>query len=361
MRNTGEKSAYLRIYEAVREDIQNGRLQPGEKLPSKRMMAERTGKSVITIEHAYALLLDEGYIYAREKSGYFVSGDTMQSSRGGRSFPVPAGQSITDAAEDFPFTAYARTIRKVLSDYDRRILSKVPGSGSAELRQAIAGYLYRSRGLDVAAENIIIGSGAEHLYSLILQILGPGCCIAMEDPSYEVIRNIYQACGAQCLSLRMGENGILSDELSACRADALHVTPYHSFPTGITADAAKRTEYARWATRTGAYIIEDDYDSEFTSLKKQIDTIFSLAPQQVIYVNSFSKTMSPALRIGYMVLPDVLLQRYRQRLSFYSCTVPVFEQYVLAEFINSGELERYISRRRRSLRQQTQLANSGTA
>ena len=132
---------------------------------------------------------------------------------------------------------------------------------------------------------------------------------------------------------------------------ALHVTPFHSYPSGVTATAAKRREYAAWARERGAYIIEDDYDSEFSALFAPIETVFSVAPERVIYINSFSKTIAPAMRTGYMVLPAPLVARFEARLGFYSCTVPVYEQYVLAEFIRSGELERCINRRRRALRQ----------
>ena len=163
---------------------------------------------------------------------------------------------------------------------------------------------------------------------------------------------MYEANGVECTELAMGEDGIISSELSGCAAGVLHVTPFNSYPSHVTAPASKRHEYARWARAHGAYIVEDDYDSEFSSVTRQIDTIYSLAPEQVIYVNTFSKTLAPAMRTAYMVLPEELMAEYTRRLGFYSCTVPAFEQYVLAEFINGGELERYINRRRRILRQE---------
>ena len=149
----------------------------------------------------------------------------------------------------------------------------------------------------------------------------------------------------------MGNDGILSSELAASRADALHVTPFHSFPSGITATAAKRHEYAAWAEAHDSIIIEDDYDSEFASLSRQIETILSIAPERVIYINTFSKLLAPAIRTGFMILPRPLLESYHQKLGFYSCTVPVFDQLVLAEFIEEGHMERYINRRKRQLRQ----------
>ena len=130
------------------------------------------------------------------------------------------------------------------------------------------------------------------------------------------------------------------------------MTPFHSYPSGVTATAAKRHEYAAWARERGAVIVEDDYDSELASPTRRIETIFSLAPERVIYLNTFSKTLAPAMRTGFMVLPEALNEEYRARLDFYSCTVPVYDQYVLAAFLEGGHLERYINRRRRKLRRQ---------
>lgn len=255
-----------------------------------------------------------------------------------------------DAPRDFPFSVLARTMRRVLSDSGERILSRAPNRGCTELRQAIAAYLARSRGIIADPEQIIVGSGAEYLYGLVVQLLGRGCMFALEDPSYEKIRLVYEANGADCVMLKMGADGIRSDALFGCAAGALHVTPYHSFPSGVTASASKRHEYAAWAEERGAYIIEDDYDSEFSAAAKQVETIFSVAPERVIYINTFSKTFAPSMRMGYMLLPAPLMREYAERLDFYSCTVPVFEQLVLAEFIDNGDFERYINRRRREMR-----------
>ena len=198
---------------------------------------------------------------------------------------------------------------------------------------------------------IVIGSGAEYLYSLVVQLLGNHCVFALENPCYSKIRLVYEANGASCELLTMGSDGILSSELSACRADALHITPFHSYPSGVTASAAKRHEYAVWAREHHSVIVEDDYDSAFASLSRQIETVFSIAPEQVIYINTFSKLLAPAIRTGFMVLPRHMLELYQQKLGFYSCTVPVFEQLVLASFIEEGHMERYINRRKRKLRQ----------
>ena len=343
-------SAYLQLYRQLREDIVSGLLPLGAKLPSKRSFAEGLGVSVITVEHALELLCDEGYVEARPRSGFFVC---FGGARGAASLPRARLEEMSvqeGAPEDFPFSLWARTMRAVLSDYDRRILNRCPSGGCLELRQALSAYLGRSRGLSVMPEQIIVGAGAEYLYSLIVQLIGRARPFALEDPCYEQIRRVYEANGARCLALPMGEDGIESGALASCDAGLLHVTPYHSYPSGVTAAARMRREYLPWARAHGSVLVEDDYDAEFASPTRQIQTVFSLDPGRVIYLNTFSKLLAPSVRTGFLVLPEGLLEAYRAKLDFYSCTVPVFDQLVLAEFINAGHMERYLNRRRRAQR-----------
>ena len=346
-----DTAAYLQLYEQLRADISAGLLHPGDKLPSKRFTAAELGISVITVQHAYELLADEGYISTHERSGYFVDFGGGITEKKARRAAVSDMSAALKPMEDFPFGLYAKTMRKVLSEYDRRILIKSPNCGCMELREAIASYLERSRGLRVEPERIIIGAGSEYLYSIVVQLLGRNRRFALENPSYEKIRKVYEANGARCEMLKLEEDGISGEELENCSAGVLHVTPFHSYPSGVTATAAKRREYARWAEERDSYIVEDDYDSEFATGGQQIETIYSIAPDRVIYLNSFSKLIAPSVRTGFMLLPGELMAEYNRRLNFYSCTVPVYEQYVLAEFINAGHMERYINRRKRKQRQ----------
>ena len=345
------QSAYLQLYHQLRGDIVSGVYPNGKKLPSKRLLAEQTGVSVITVEHAYAILCDEGYLEPRERSGYFVSYSAADC------FPVAEPDSVRqlpsarDLADDFPFSVLAKTMRRVLSEYGESILVKSPNNGCTELRKAIAAYLARCRGINVAPSQIVIGSGAEYLYGLIVQLLGRERVFALENPSYEKIRRVYLANGVTCDMLRLGGDGIRTSELARTDASVLHVTPFHSFPSGITASAGKRSEYIRWAHSRGGYIVEDDFDSEFTLSSKAEDTLFSLEPKRsVLYLNTFSKTIAPSMRLGYMVLPESLTDAFEQSVGFYSCTVPVFAQYVLAELLSNGDFERHINRVRRRRR-----------
>lgn len=342
-----KESAYLQLYRRVRDDIISGRYPHGSRLPSKRALAESVGMSVITVEHAYAILADEGYIEARERSGHYVSFREADFTPAAESPVIPSRSNVHTGGGSFPFSVLSKTMRRVLLDYSDRILVKSPNHGCPELRGAIATYLAR-RGMRVHPEQVIIGSGAEYLYILIAQLLSDRS-FALESPGYDKIRRVYTACGITTELLKMGAEGIRSDELERSQAQVLHVTPFHSFPTGISATASKRREYISWAEKRDGYIIEDNYDSEFSVWAKGEDTIFSMC-RRVIYLNTFSSTVAPSLRVGYMVLPEHLLENFTERLGFYSCSVPVFEQYVLAQLISSGELERHIHRVRRKRR-----------
>ncbi|MBR3560803.1 MAG: PLP-dependent aminotransferase family protein [Oscillospiraceae bacterium] len=350
---TSAQSAYLQLYHRLREDVVSGAYPHGSKLPSKRQMAEDAGVSLVTVEHAYAILCDEGYLESRERSGYYAA------YRAGDCFPgAPAEHFRTEtnsrgAGGEFPFSVLARTMRKVLSDYGESLMVKSPNNGCAALRQAIGDYLARSRGIRVKSAQIVIGSGAEYLYGLIVQLLGRERVYAVEEPSYDKIRRVYRASGVTVESLRLGADGVRTDELRRAEATVLHVTPFRSFPSGVTASAGKRAEYIRWAAERNGYIVEDDFDSEFSLSSKAEDTVFSLEPERsVIYLNTFSKTVAPSIRVGYMVLPPALLDSFERTVGFYSCTVPLFEQYVLAELLRSGDFERHLNRVRRSRRKQ---------
>ena len=387
--------AYLQLYNQIRNDITSGICPYQSKLPSNRFLASETGTSVITVEHAYDLLADEGYIESRERSGYYVIykenelfpvaptvGDGGQAGLGsayagpispasGSSAPAGAsatydgafsdlheitdipirGPIVTPEQEQFPFNILARKARKVLSEYGESLLERSSNSGTVLLREAIARYLARSRRINVSPDQIIIGSGSEYLYNLIVQILGRERTFALEDPSYEKIRLVYEASGVHCELLPMDREGVRLSALRSSEATVLHVTPFNSYPSGITATASRRAGYIKWASSKDRFIIEDDFDSEFSMSTKAEDTLFSLEPQRsVIYMNTFTRTISPAVRVGYMVLPAEQCAAMIEKISIYSCTVPVFTQHLLAELIDSGDFERHINRVRRRRR-----------
>ncbi|MCF0135190.1 MAG: PLP-dependent aminotransferase family protein [Lachnospiraceae bacterium] len=372
---SGSSPLYIQLYERLRKEIAEAVYPFGERFPSKRVLADRYGLSLITVEHALELLLEEGYLISRERSGFYVAyretdffgseiHDDMHeeasldpsgapflfsSSHSGGYSPVPLSSSAGETA--FPFSVYTRLIRKVLSEQGERILERSPGTGLPLLKKAITEYLSRSRGIRIDPDQLIIGAGSEYLYSLILQFFGSDTKIAIEKPSYMKIEMVYRSNGADPQLLPLGPDGIRSNALRSCKAKVLHITPYRSYPSGISTTAAKRREYLRWASTEDRYIVEDDFESEFSPSSKPEETIFSLADQHnVLYLNSFSKTVAPSTRISYLILPKHMILPFSEKLGFYACTVPTLDQYVMAYFIQSGEFERHINRVRRARR-----------
>lgn len=346
--------AYLQLYRQIRDDIVNKVYNYGGRLPSKRMLADDAGVSTVTVEHAYALLCDEGYAEAMERSGYYVifrSSDGFAAASDHVSAHIHTVNQNVDTSTLFPISLLTKTMRRVMADYGSAILERAPNSGCIELRDAIRLYLARNRGICTESDQIIIGSGSEYLYGLIVELLGRKKVYAIEYPSYKKIEQVYRAYDAEYELLPLGADGIDSKALAASRADVLHTTPYRSFPSGVTATASKRHEYIRWSNQSGRFVVEDDFESEFSVSAKPSENLFALSEHDnVIYMNSFSRTISPSLRVGYMVLPKCLVKPFGDKLGFYSCTVPTFEQLVLTELISSGDFERHINRVRRKIR-----------
>lgn len=350
-----KQPSYLQLYQQIKADIIDGVYPYKSKLPSKRVIASDVGVSIVTVEHAYSLLCDEGYIEPVQRSGYFVifrASDYFTVSSESEKISLPHHTAI-HTTHEFPFSILTRTMRKVMNDYGEAILTKSPNCGCIELRTAISKYLLRSRGIHADIEQIIIGSGAEYLYGLVVELLGLDRVYGVESPSYEKIEKVYKASGVKYEMLTLNADGIDSYALTNTNASVLHITPYRSYPTGITATASKKYEYINWVKKENRFIVEDDFESEFSVSRKPEETLFSLSGNEnVIYMNTFSKTISPSLRIGYMVLPQCLVQAFEDKLGFYSCTVPTFEQFVIAELITNGDFERHINRVRRNKRKE---------
>ena len=350
--------AYFQLYIQIRDDIINGIYPTGSRLPSKRTISSDTGVSTITVEHAYALLCEEGYAEARERSGYFVTFHTEDGfipvakiTDGVRNEWKPTAEVEGETDTEFPFSVLAKTMRKVITEMDRGILEKSPNLGCLSLRTAICDYLARSKGIYADIDQVVVGSGSEYLYTILVELLGRTRTYAIEYPSYNKIEQVYHASDVPLQKLPLGNDGIDSKALKQCRSDILHISPYRSYPTGVTASASKRHEYLRWAEAGERYIIEDDFESEFSLAPRNVETLFSHSSKEnVIYMNTFSKTISSSFRIGYMVLPKHLAQKYERELGFMSCTVPTYMQYVVAELLSNGDFERNLNRIRRNKR-----------
>ena len=347
---------YEALYRSIRGDILSGALKAGEKLPSKRALAQNLEVSKITVEAAYNQLLAEGFIRSQEKVGYFV--EAVERQTVSRADVLPGTQQpkqdylldlTANGTEHFPFSVWSRLQREVMLDYGEKLLLPLPNQGIPELRQAIADHLAAFRGMHVDPGNILIGAGTDFLYNLLIQLLGRDKIYAVEEPGYGKIRKIYAAGGVVCVSAPMDRQGVIPASLEG--AQVLHCSPAHHFPTGLVTTVSRRKELLNWAGQ-GNWIIEDDYDSEFRFDAHPKPTLQSMDGEgRVIYMNTFSKSLAPSIRISYMVLPGDLMAQFRQRLGFYSCTVPSFEQYTLARFLSRGYFEKHINRMRKTYKQ----------
>lgn len=348
-------SLYEQVYEHIKEDILSGVLTAGEKLPSKRNLARHLEISVVTVENAYEQLMAEGYIRAEEKRGYYVCAVDQPLRLQARTVEPTEPTERTwfldfvtnsTAAEFFPFGTWARLMRRTILDKSTDLLRSTPSTGALELRQAIAAWLLAFRGMAVSPSQIILGAGTESLYSLLIKLLGRDKRYAVEDPGYGKISKIYDSEAVSFCRIPLDGNGLSVDALRSSEADVVHISPNHHYPTGIVMPIGRRQELLRWVgEQEGRYILEDEYDSEFRFVGRPIPALFSADEhQRVIYLNTFSKTIAPSIRISYMILPPHLLAEYQRRLGFYACPVSSFDQYTLAVFLAKGHYEHHLSR-----------------
>lgn len=358
--NIGSDSLYRHLYQCIREDILCGNLTAETKLPSKRSFAKNLGVSNITVENAYAQLQAEGYIYSIPKKGFYVRNlsdltlsISQTTSSTSNSLRMPDKYKVDLASnqmnpKQFPFSVWSKLIRETLLNRHVELMQTPPWGGVWDLRHAICSQLKDFRGMDVTPEQIIIGAGTEYLYGLLIQLFGQDKVYAVENPGYHKIAKIYENSRVKYRYIPISAKGIDALELESSGAQIVHLSPSHHFPTGIVTPIGTRYELLAWATRQpGRYIIEDDYDSEFRLSGKPIPTLQSIdQSERVIYMNTFTKSLSSTIRISYMVLPKHLLEQFAKRLSFYSCTVSNFEQYTLARFIEDRYFEKHINRMR---------------
>ncbi|MBO7513443.1 MAG: PLP-dependent aminotransferase family protein [Fibrobacter sp.] len=370
MSKAGANSLYHYLYQCIKRDIVSGNILAEEQLPSKRNLAQNLGVSVVTVESAYAQLLAEGFIYSLPKRGFFVADINataepnaqrkrkMSRTRRLRTeLPEESEHTnpkyIADFAsngadiEAFPFTTWAKITREVLCERQKDLLQVSPGIGTLELRRSIARMLREFRNIHATPEQIVIGAGTDYLYGLLVQLLGFDKCYGVEDPGYGKISKIYGQYGVEVCHIPIdGEKFV--DALTKSNADIVHISPAHHFPTGMVMPVGERYRLLSWAAESPKrYIVEDDYDSEFRMTGKPIPALQNIdVTEKVIYLNTFSKTMTSAIRLSYMVLPPHLAEKFHIDLSFYSCTVSNLDQYVMAKFIDLGYYETHINRMR---------------
>ena len=364
LRTDSDKCLYQQIYEHIRQEIREGKLLAGERLPSTRSLAEYLQVARSTVDYAYDQLLSEGYIEAKPYKGYFVCRlegiFTMEqqemtepevvrpdSQEDGTQVQVdfsPYGIDMTG----FPFGVWKRITKNILNDSNSELFAQGEPQGDYDLRMTISRYLHSSRGVNCRPEQIIVGAGNDYLLLLLEKILGRHVGIAMENPTYKRAYRIFQSFAYRIYTVDMDDKGMRADRLSGLPVRAAYVMPSHQYPTGAVMTIGRRAELLRWAEKEpDSYLIEDDYDSEFRYRGKPIPSLQSSDKRgKVIYIGTFSKAIAPAIRVSYMVLPESLLEVYRRDCSFYSCTVSRIDQRILNEFIRDGYFERHLNKMR---------------
>ena len=363
--NIESESMYEHLYRCIKQDILQKKLKSGEKLPSKRTFAKNLGVSTITVESAYAQLVAEGYLYTLPKRGYYVcdleKGEEPPPPRPKQELPrQPVRRTYwadfvgSSVAKDMcPFSVWVKLLRDVTAGEDEAtLLTDTSAGGIRQLRQSISDHLYQFRGMSIDPEQIVVGAGTEYLYSVLIQLLGRDRGYAMEDPGYLRLSKIYEKNDVRVCHIPMDASGIIPEKLEESGAEILHITPSHHFPTGIVMPVSRRYEFLSWASKgENRYIIEDDYDCEFRLSGRPIPTLQSIdVMEKVIYINTFSKSLAPAFRISYLVLPKHLVTRFYETLGFYSGTVSCLEQMTLARFLSEGYFEKHINRMRNHYR-----------
>ncbi len=359
--NESGKPLYIQIYEYFKHEIEKGNLKPCEKLPSKRKLATALSISVNTVDTAYSQLTAEGYIEAIPQKGFFVCNieeflevhDSLHKSVSVKP-TLENNIQIDFSPRDidsscYPFNTFRKIFKSIYSEYDFSLIQKPSPQGEPNLRRALTEYLYRSRGVKCTEEQVIIGSGTENLLQILALLFGMDKIIALENPVYLKAYQIFKSMGYSPLPVDIDEKGIKTDPLMGFSNLALYITPSHHFPLGVSMPIDRRIKLLNFANQSeNTYIIEDDYDSEFRYNQKPLPSLQSIDKNgKVIYLGTFSKSISPGVRISYMVLPETLLKIYMKQSSYMSSTVSVLEQKMLAEFIRSGSLEIHINRMRK--------------
>ena len=374
----GRSPMYEQLYAAVADAIREGSLRAGERLPSKRELCARLGVSRATVETAYALLTAEGYVEARPRSGFYVSdyqpaetqgtvlcvGQSGGARGGGNTENRPLCQSgggrgggntenrplcdyLSTSAVDvsrFPYASWAKLYKEVVYN-SPELLQRGDPRGEAPLREALARMLSEYRGVRCGPEQIVVGSGLETLLGQLITLFGRDAVYAMEDPGYPAVERCLLARGRALRYLPMDAAGMDGDALEASGAAVAYLTPSHQFPMGITMPASRRSRLLRWAADRGRWIVEDDYDSEFRYGGRPISSMQGMDRHgRVIYTGTFSRSLAPAIRLAYMVLPPALLEPWQQLCGGQQPTVSRYEQTVMARFLDGGYYGRYLRR-----------------
>lgn len=351
---------YHQLYTYIKEEIQSGRLAKNTRLPSKRKLSQYLKISQNTIQTAYEQLIEEGYVVSEERRGFFICDivhmkhlqlppeyDERKSKQ--QSLPIKYDFSYHGVdMSTFPYAVWRKLMKEIINEYDPELLTLGDSLGFYSLRAAIAGYLHQSRGVNCTEDQIIISSGTEILFQSLIQLFDEDSIYGIENPGYEKLNQLFTSNRARFKAIPLDKNGMLPEEIKKSNVNIICITPAHQFPTGEIMPINRRIQLLNWANEANnRYLIEDDYDSEFKYSGKPIPALQGISANgKVIYMGSLSKSLSPTIRVSYMVLPPKLMKKYREKLSYLICPVPLMEQKVLCRFIADGYFERHLNKMR---------------
>ncbi|WP_075980651.1 MocR-like pyridoxine biosynthesis transcription factor PdxR [Bacillus massilinigeriensis] len=356
-----KKPLYMQLYEYIKNQIKKDKLEPDEQLPSKRKLAQHLQVSMNTVENAYEQLLAEGYVYSRERVGIFVAHieklpdnhvkqsikwKEIEKERPTSRIKYDFNQGYVDL-DHFPFSIWKKLTGECLSNDQKELLLRGHPQGEWGLREEISKYLYHSRGVRCEPHQIVIGAGTQLLVSMMCRIMGKDWRISMENPGYHRSREMFLSYGIHVFPISVEDDGIDLKELKKHSSNLVYVTPSHQFPTGKVMSIQKRSQLLEWAFKNNAYIVEDDYDGEFRYRGKPIPSLQGLdSHERVIYLGTFSKSLIPSIRLSYMVLPNHLIEKYKNEFSFEKQTVSRIHQKTVELFMKEGHWERHLNKMR---------------
>ncbi len=348
-----EKPIRRQIYAQIRDQIVSGEMCGGEPLPSTRQLAAELGAARSTVVEAYDMLLAEGYLLSRQGAQTVVSENLVTGAA-----IVPIRRDQTDQKQKiladfstgrpdlfgFPRSQWAKLLSGAVIELPPEQYGYTGPQGYAPLREEIASWLMRGRGLNVSAEDIFITAGATHALRILMDLLCPhGERVILEDPCHSGLYGALLSCGCEIVPAEADDHGLKTDLLTGAEhAKMIYVTPSHQFPLGGILPASRRAALIRYARENDVYIVEDDYDSEFRYTGAPVAPLLSLDAQRVIYVGTFSKTAFPAMRLGFVILPSALQTRWRELRTHHDVQNPPFEQAALCEFLKSRRFDRHI-------------------
>lgn len=353
---------YEQIYSYMKEEIRTGSLKAATRLPSTRVLAENLKVSRSTTQMAYEQLVSEGYIETIPCKGYYVTRieelvevrpETEEDFKMSLEETSPEHYRVDFSPrgidlDHFPYNAWRKVTKNTLVDDNKELFLTGNPQGEPALREAVRGYLHSARGVNCGRDQIIVGAGSEYLLMLLSRILGTDRVVAMESPTYKQAYRVLDSMGYSVVPVEMDRYGLNAVLLEESGADIAYVMPSHQYPMGIVMPVKRRQELLNWAGKSHSrYLIEDDYDSEFRYKGKPIPALQGMdSAGKVIYIGTFSKSIAPAIRVSYMVLPVPLLELYQKKAGFYASTVSRIDQNILYQFLVDGYYERHLNRMR---------------